>query len=150
MKIQSKFTVSILSSAFIALITISIIGFYFNYQSSVREARNNLDADTFEHGTEAAYYLKEKIKTASTIASAPVILQSLIKSNAELSLLGEDKRKKKINDLNEKWITAKDIKDSFIQSYINNPSARHLKKQQDTISDEYGEIFLTNRYGSLV
>ena len=150
MRIRSKLTISILCSALIALIGISIIYFYVNFQSTTKEFLYDMEVDTAEHSKEISHYLREKINIAKTVTSAPVLLQSLLKSNYEFSLLTKDKRTKKITALNEKWIAEKDIKDPFIQSYMSNSSALYMRDIQGSIPAEYGEIFLTNRYGSLV
>lgn len=95
-------------------------------------------------------YLNEISKTAKTLASSPVIRETLLESNSRLESLSIDDRNNVIGDLNNKWIDTDDINDPFIQNYLSNPVAAHLKYQQEIILNYYGEIFLTNKYGELV
>lgn len=95
-------------------------------------------------------YLNEISKTAKTLASSPVIRDTLLESNSRLESLSNDYRNDLIDDLNNKWIDTDDINDPFIQNYLSNPVAAYLKYQQEIIPDYYGEIFLTNKYGELV
>lgn len=95
-------------------------------------------------------YLNEICKTAKTLASSPVIRDTLLESNNRLESFSNDNRNNLIDDLNNKWINTDDINDPFIQNYLSNPVAAHLRYQQEVIPDYYGEIFLTNKYGELV
>ena len=92
----------------------------------------------------------ERAKVATTMASAPLILQSLTDSNDQFSSLADEDRKEKIALLNKRWKESTDPNDHFVLSYLTNPVAKYLKKQQTLFPDEYGEIFLTNRYGAII
>lgn len=94
-------------------------------------------------------YLDEILKTAMTLASAPIIKDTLIESNQKLEALDENNRAEVIDELNEKWKETEDSEDPFILSYTSNEVAQYLKSQQQIVPDYYGEIFLTNRYGEL-
>src|SRR6056297_703989 len=54
-------------------------------------------------------YLVELSKTTRTLASTPIIKQSLIESNSQLELLDEVERKDKIEALNDKWMSIDDM-----------------------------------------
>ena len=82
------------------------------------------------------------------------VLQSLktllLESNSTLGDLPAEVRKEHIKALNEQWMQEEDPAAPFIQRYLQNPAAAFLKKQLNLHPEEYGEIFLTNRFGALV
>lgn len=95
-------------------------------------------------------HLLEKASIAMTLSSAPTIKKALLKSNKEFASLKDDDRKLKISRLNKQWMETSDRNDSFIKSRMTNPVANFLKSQQKIIPGEYGELFLTNRYGVMI
>ena len=64
--------------------------------------------------------------------------------------MADYERKQKIEADNQQWMKTADIKDPFIQAHLSNPIAEHLKHQQILLPGEYGEIFITNRYGVMI
>jgi HAMP domain-containing protein len=95
-------------------------------------------------------YLTEKADTTVTLSSAPLIKDTLLKSNSTFEKLPAEKRKQTIDNLNKQWKEIKDINDPFIQNHMTNPVAEFLKQQQILFPGVYGEIFLTNRYGVMI
>lgn len=95
-------------------------------------------------------YLLELSRTAKTLATAPVIIDRVKGSNRQIEHLSQEGRKNRIKVFNDKWTSTNDGKDTFIQGYLSNSAAVHLKKQQEVIPGLYGEIFLTNIYGELI
>ncbi|MCK5004033.1 MAG: HAMP domain-containing protein [Candidatus Aminicenantes bacterium] len=135
----------------IIILAISSLGTYF-FSSNML-----LDKDlqfgktiTDEISRNFEIILKEKVKTIRAFSLAPVLSESLDNSNRVYSKLGEIPRNKKIATLNKKWKEIDNKNDSFIQEYINNETANYFKEMQNIIKGEYGEIFLTNKYGALV
>lgn len=94
--------------------------------------------------------LYEKMKIALTLAKTPVIKKALETSNLFYAKLPDKKRKESIKRLNEKWKSTRDPADSFILEVTDNDLSQFFKNQQATIKGEYGEIFLTNKFGALV
>jgi len=94
--------------------------------------------------------LKAKTTIAKTLSSAPLIRDALLKSNSEFTSLPDNERKHEINKRNQQWMKTADINAPFIQARMNNPVAEYLKYQERIIPGEYGEIFLTNRYGVMI
>ncbi len=96
-------------------------------------------------------YLDELARTTETLATSHLIVESVIASNRESGLLDPFERKQRSNELNEKWMGITDSDDPFIQEYLSNSVARHLREQERVIPDLYGgEIFVTNKYGELI
>ena len=94
--------------------------------------------------------LKEKVKTALILANTPTIKDALKNSNLTYAGLSREERKENFRLLDQKWMSITDSSDAFITRYTDNQVARFLRDQQETLKGEYGEIFLTNRYGALV
>jgi len=94
--------------------------------------------------------LEERVTIALTLSTAPLIKETLLKSNSDFAVLTDGERKHDIESLNQQWKKTSDINDPFIQSHLTNPIAEYFKHQQVLLPGEYGEIFLTNRYGVMI
>ena len=94
--------------------------------------------------------LLEKVKTVQTLANIPMIQEALDISNYSYSVLSEEQRKESIKLQNNKWKSIKDSDNDFILQFTDNHVAHFLKDQQNLFKEEYGEIFLTNKFGALV
>ena len=150
MKFSNKLSLAILMSGTIALV-LSLFTIYKLGNKSIMESQvvyTQSIAD--EVAEDIDHLLSEKIKTALTLANAPIIIKVLEKSNFAYNNLSNGLRKESIKNQNEKWKSIKDSTDNFIQKFTGNNAARLLKNQQATIKGEYGEIFLTNEFGALV
>ncbi|MCI5207597.1 MAG: hypothetical protein D3910_02115, partial [Candidatus Electrothrix sp. ATG2] len=97
----------------------------------------------------AESHLKEKVALALTISTSPLLREALLKSNNKFSILSEKERTDVINTQNQLWIEA-NSKSPFVQAHITNPVAEYLKQQQNLMPGMYGEIFLTNIYGTMI
>ena len=92
----------------------------------------------------------EKVKTALTLANTPIIKKVLETSNFSYASLPDEKRTKSIKLQNETWKSIKETTDKFILKFTDNKVSHFLKNQQAILKGEYGEIFLTNKFGALV
>ncbi len=95
-------------------------------------------------------HLEEKSANAMALANTPLLRKALRESNEKYSSLHDEEQKNHIDLLNRRWMETDSIDDPFIQSYMNNPVADHLKSHQQLFLQEFGEIFLTNRYGAII
>ncbi|MCK5516713.1 MAG: HAMP domain-containing protein, partial [Desulfobulbaceae bacterium] len=150
MKIQHKSSLLMFGIGVAFLITVSTIYYFHQRRSAVIHAQRS----SHEQVKELAYHVEEHMKKdahlTSTLASAPIIAESLVVSNATFSRLSEKERELEITRLNRKWMGIRDVNDPFIQSFMTNPIASYLMKQQEMFPDFFGEIFLTNRYGVIL
>lgn len=150
MKIQYK--AAIIMALFGALIVILLSAGYdlINRQiviSQELELQKNISEQVAQR---VDSHLKEKISVAITLASAPIIKQTLQQSNQQFAALSAKVRQQKIQALNTQWQNTESIEDLFIQKHLTNPLAQFLKSQQVHLPGEYGEIFLTNRFGVMI
>ncbi len=150
MKIRTKMISVVLGTTISALVIVLFVGYKLGKNIVLTNTRDNILINTREHAAITKVFFNEKFSIANTIGSNPDLIKTLISSNLELSALSEKQRDEYIDTLNKKWIAASDLKSPFIQSYMNNSLANYLRKQQQVIPGEYGEIFLTNRYGVLI
>jgi signal transduction histidine kinase len=150
MKIKYK-AASIMALFGTILVFLLSVGYnILNRQIVIEKELENIKYFSEEAALHLDSHLNEKIKIASTLSSSPLIKDALLKSNAQFAALSDLKRKNEIDKLNLQWKNTANINSPFLQSYLTNPVAEYLKQQQTIIPDEYGEIFLTNRYGVMI
>ncbi len=150
MRLQYK--AAIIMTLFGSLIVL-LLSFWFDKQSHSIAIENelfNIQKISEEISFHLDSNLQEKTSIALTITTAPCIKESLRQSNNKFSSLTSEQRSLQISNLNQRWRKTSDISDPFIQSYMQNSVATYLKEQQIIMPDMYGELFLTNRYGTLV
>ncbi len=94
--------------------------------------------------------LSEKSLKALALTHNEGIVTALMESNDRFSLLSDESRAATIDSLNNRWISTDDPGDAFIENYTHNTLATFLRTHMASMGDEYGEIFLTDRYGVLV
>ncbi len=150
MKFSSKLSFTILITGLVALVLLSFMIHQFNYQSFMKSQLIYTQSIVDEVSDDIDLLLNEKVKTALTLANTPIIIKSLETSNSSYADLSDKKREGSIKGQNKKWKSIKDPADKFILKFTNNDVSRFLKNQQATLKDEYGEIFLTNKFGALV
>jgi len=86
----------------------------------------------------------------SSLANTPVIKKMLQSSNLSYAYMKDEVRNETIRLRNKKWKTVTDPVDELLLEYTDNSVSRLLKNQQANEGGEYGEIFLTNKFGALV
>ena len=137
---------------FTAVFSIAVLGFfYFHFSSRLIKSASN---SSLSYARLISFNLNnlfhDKIKTAAAMANGDTLQKALLESNAYFSGLGEDKRKAQIENLNARWMDSTGTTETVVAERLHNPAAEYLYKQQRQFRDEYGEIFLTNKYGALV
>ncbi len=131
---------------FIALFAV----YHGNYNSIINNEFQHTASVVNAISTNLEKLLAEKIKITKTLSITPILKEALEASNRSYRKLSEIRKNEKIHLQNEKWKTIKNEKDAFILEFTDNNAALFLKEQQNNIEGEYGEIFLTNKYGALV
>jgi two-component sensor histidine kinase/HAMP domain-containing protein len=150
MKLQYKAAEFMIFIAVIIVICITVVYSNHNRQIVLQKELQNIKNIAEEIALHMDSHLEANITITTTISSAPVIRDALLKSNAEYTTLSVSERKNRIDMLNHQWMEAKDVSDSFIQKYLTNPVAEFLKLQQINMPELFGEIFLTNHYGAMI
>ena len=150
MKFSNKLSLAILMTGMIILITVSYTIYKISYNSIIKSQLMYTKSIADEVSDDIDHLLHEKIKTTLTLANTPIIIKALEKSNLSYANLSGEKRTKSIRLLNERWKSTKDLADSFILKFTDNKVSHFLKDQQARLKGEYGEIFLTNKFGALV
>jgi len=150
MKLQNKLSFAILSAGVMVLILLSVTVYKFNYDAILKSQAKHTQSIVYEVSSDIDLLLHEKVNTALTLANTPILKNELETSNLSYANLSDEKRKESIKLLNEKWRSTKEPTDSFILKFTDNKTSRFLKDQQAVLKGEYGEIFLTNKFGALV
>ncbi|MBW2186731.1 MAG: hypothetical protein JRG71_10155 [Deltaproteobacteria bacterium] len=150
MKIQYKgaLTMTLFGAVIVTLLSLGYD--ILSYRIVIDKETSNIKNISREVAQHVNSHLKQKAAVAITLSSAPLIKDALLKSNAEFTVLSAEERKQEIDSRNQQWINTVDSNDPFIQAYMGNPVAEYLKYQQIIMPREYGEIFLTNRYGVMI
>ncbi|MBI9014820.1 MAG: diguanylate cyclase [Clostridiales bacterium] len=150
MKLRSKIaTVMTILGITIILLT-SIFYYYWSQHLLIEEEMDTLTDISLSASHEINTHLYEISNTVLTLSSSPVIRDTLIESNNHFSLLTVEEREDKIETLSQQWTETTDLNSPFLQSYLNNPVASHLRLQKELIKERYGELFITNRYGVII
>ncbi|MCP3900609.1 MAG: response regulator [Desulfobacteraceae bacterium] len=150
MKFSNKLSLTIFITGLTVLTVLSFATYKFNYNSAMVSQSEFTESIVNEVSDDIDYVLSEKTKISLTLANSNTIIQALEKSNASYADLPAKKREDSINQLNQKWKSTKDADDNFILKFTDNKAAQFLKKQRTLLKGEYGEIFLTNKFGALV
>ena len=150
MKFANRLSLVILATGLTVLMISSFTLYNFSYNTIINSQFMYTKSLADEISDDINFLLFEKVKTALTLANTPIIKNALETSNSSYANLSDEKRKESIKLLNEKWKSIKDPADSFILKFTDNKVSTFLKNQQAILKGEYGEIFLTNKFGALV
>ncbi len=150
MKFSNKLSFTILLTGITVLVLLSFTVYKLNYDSIIKSQFKYSTSIANEVSGDIDQLLNEKVKTVLTLANAPILRNALETSNLSYANLSDNKRKESIKRIDEKWKSTKDITNHFVLKFTDNKISRYLKHQQATFKDEYGEIFLTNKFGALI
>ncbi|MCK5002753.1 MAG: diguanylate cyclase [Gammaproteobacteria bacterium] len=132
------------------LFVLSYAFYAHNKEVDLKRSLKAMEIAATDEAEDIEKFLIEKTKTVIAIVNADLINQELLSSNAEYRTLPLEKRKSQIDSLNKRWQETADSEEAFVHSYMNNKVATYLRKQQQKLPGEFGELFLTNRYGLVV
>ena len=150
MKFSNKLSLVLLMIGMTVLIILSLVIYRLNYNLIIKSQSLYTQATADSIADDVDMFLAEKIKTGLTLANTPIIKKALQASNLSYTDVVDEKINESIQLRNKKWKSTTDLADDFILKYTDNPVAQVLKKQQTSLEGEYGEIFLTNKFGALV
>ena len=150
MKFSNKLSLAILITGVIVLIAVSYTIYKISYNSIIKSQLLYTKSVADEVSDYIDQLLSEKVKAALTLANTPIIKEALEKSNRSYDNLSDERRKESIKLQNDKWKSTKDLTDNLILKFTDNKVSHFLKNQQELLRGEYGEIFLTNKFGALV
>ena len=150
MKFRQKSALMMFVLGSTLLLMLSVTYYFSSRDSAIEQARLSatLLAEDSAHAIDLL--LAEKGQVAATITTAPVLTDALIQSNSDYGGLSNAEIQKHIDDLNARWMAAEGTSDPVVHNALSNPVADYLRAQQAAFPGEYGEIFVTNRYGALV
>jgi len=151
---KSKLYLNIASKIFIlgtsVIVIFAFVTYLYNYNLNLSQINNNIQKEARSLSKTLKIFINEKIKIINTIANADIVLDNLHKSNKFYTSLAPNKRNSFINNQNKFWMSIKNQNHPFIKKYKDNKAARWLSRQIKSSPKEFGEIFLTNKYGAVV
>jgi len=131
-------------------VTLTLIFSQYTLRSVLAQAEVGLT----EQAHQAAFFvdslLASKTEMAITITAALDIETAVAASNAQFAALPDEIRSTTIQELDERWRNTDSIDDPFIAQYLENDAATYLSRLMVVHPSEFGEIFLTNRFGALI
>lgn len=150
MKIKNKIAIVMTLLSVSMLLIILIFYYNWNHYVLINEEEENIVEISIAVSQEVDTHFSEITNTVITLASAPIISETLSENNKLFDELSDVEREMYISELGAKWQTIDDVEDPFLQVYLNNPVADYLKLQKELIEGRYGELFITNRYGVII
>ena len=150
MNLAQNQALKIFLTSFLILFIAIVIIYFINYNTITE---NHLDLSiniANEISASLENNILEKVKTVRTISISPVISEALQVSNKHFGKLSEQDKDKEIKAKNDRWKAIEDHDNQFILRYTNNQVSKYLINQQKNIEGEYGEIFITDKYGALI
>ncbi len=150
MKYETKLSLQIFILGTIILLIGYYIAYRYNYMTNMQHELIHTNVIANELSVNFEQRLLEKVKTNRTLSVTPILKNKLIESNNTYGNYFDKERDEIINFKNNKWKAIKNENDAFILEFTNNEAAQFLKEQQKNLSGEYGEIFLTNKYGVII
>jgi len=150
MQLKYKITISIIIISLAILSSVSYIYSKLSYASMIDYQKLNLIDHASETSKHIEMELLDNLSSALTMTTAPIVLNSLRKSNLEYEKFTNDEKKSHIDELNKKWMSTDNGSNDFIKKYLENSLALFLKKQQSVFPGVYGEIFITNMHGAMI
>lgn len=150
MRLKYKISLIMALIGMFVFTSISYIYSSYSYNEVIKDQKDHLLGNAVNTANYIEIELNEKLSITKTIGTAPIVFESLSKSNKEYQNLTDVDKNNRIQKLNNRWKKSKDDKDDFIQQYLSNQLALYLKKQQKTLPGVYGEIFITNLYGAMI
>lgn len=150
MKVINRSILVMLTFGIAIVILLSISYYFFILKTVVRKERENITTISKEVADHAESHIYEKILVAKSIAVSSQIVEELALSNSYYDSLDEKDRNKEIDDLNNRWLNTDSLTDPFIKKYMQNSVSDFLNNQIEINPDNFGEIFMTNKYGVLV
>lgn len=150
MNLAQNQALKIFLTSFLILFIAIVIIYFINY-NTITENHLELSMNIAnEISASLENTILEKVKTVRTISISPVILEALQISNKHFGKLSEQHRAIEIKAKNDQWKAIEDNDHQFILKYTNNQVSKYLINVQKNIEGEYGEIFITDKYGALI
>lgn len=150
MQLKYKISISMTVVSLAILLLVSFIYSELSYKRVIKNEKKVLVENAVEASEEIRLELLSRLDNVQTLATSPIILESLKLSNLKCAKDDDETLKEHIEVLNRKWMSVYDEDDEFVKLYMNNPLALFLKKQQSVFKGVYGEIFITNIHGATI
>jgi signal transduction histidine kinase len=150
MKLKNKIILIMSLLAVSILVLASSIYSYWIYENKLEDIKGSLLKLARYSDFDISRQFEYEIGVAKSFVVNSDLIETLQKTNQNLSNLSNQELKDFKKTYNAKWMNSKSKDDEFVKPYLNNDVANYFKKQQKLFKNHYGEIFLTNKHGVLV
>ncbi len=150
MKLRYKASIYLFSFSALFL---ALIAWFFYINSGrlvMNDAREMLSTSSEQISHHIEITLQEKVKLVKAITVADVLTESLRESNDLYERLSERERAQSIQKDNKQWMSTSNLNDPLIAKVTKNRLADYFKRQSEAMTGEFGEIFITNRFGAVI
>ena len=150
MKLGTKIALYTFVFGAIVGVTLTFLFSLYTRNSILTQAKLELTERAYQAAHFVDALLDSRVEVAYSIAAAKTIESAAKISTAEFGDLSDATRSITIQKLNARWLSTDATDDPFIAQYLENDAAQALTRQMEIHPGEFGEIFLTNRFGALV
>jgi len=131
-------------------LALTLIFYQYTQESVLAQAEITLTDQAHQAAHFVDALLSSRIDVAKSIAANQALSDACAASNAQFAILPDETRAAAIQELDARWQGTDSIEDPFVAQYLDNDAAHNLSRQMEAHPGEFGEIFLTNRFGALV
>lgn len=150
MKLRYKASIYLFSFSALFLTLIAWFFYVNSGKLAMNDAREMLSRSSEEISRHIKITLQEKVKLVRAITVADVLFEELRESNNLYEKLSEKERTQSIQKDNKQWMSISNLNDPLIERVTKNHLADYFKRQSETMTGEFGEIFITNHFGAVV
>ena len=149
MRFQFKLAASIFLVGALALLIGARIHYLDTRQAELDNRLQLLTETARQQAGQLDDMLTAEARVLQTLADAPVVRRAVRASNRRFAGMEAAARNTAMENLDRRWRQGGDD-DPLIRSRIDNPLARYLRDHDARHPGEYGEIFVTDRFGATV
>lgn len=150
MRFQFKLAASIFAVGALALVIGARIHYLDARQAEVDSRLALLTETARQQAAQLDDMLAAEARVLETLAGAPVVRQAVRASNRRFAAMPPAQREEAITRLDRIWRRADDAEAPLVRSRTGNALAAYLKGYDTRHEGEYGEIFVTDRFGATV
>jgi len=151
MRLQSKFALAIFGLGLVVLAGATAWTYWTTRAQAIQSHLQALQREARDHSRQLDWLIGQEVRTLRTLARDPAIREALGASNERWQALPTQVRQARIQQLDDRWRAApKGARPPVVARRLDNPAADRLNAHLADHPEQYGEIFVTDRFGVTV
>lgn len=150
MKLSIKLSLLTFTVGAILLVFMAVVSHVQQKDAVLEQSLAALQEMAHQRAEQIEVLLESESDVTNTLAHSPSLVEAVLESNRHFGELAPNVRSEEIDKLNSRWKSEDSDDTLFIKGYTENRIAQLLREHAERNPGVYGEIFVTNRYGSLV